>query len=216
MNIFCLATFLPRIVWTALHRYGVLVFIGMGLIDSSVFPTPGSMDALVVVLSAHRQSAWWYYALAATLGSVMGGMLNYYIARKGGKDALDKRLGEKRAEKVNQAFEKWGFWSVFLSALAPPPVPTAAFVATAGALQYPQKQFVTALTSGRVLRFGIVAWVASRYGTHIFKFFGHYYKPALWTLIGLAVVGGIAALIYRQRRKREKSSEPVVPAHKAA
>jgi len=203
-------------VWKALHRYGVLVFIGMGLIDNSVLPTPGGMDALVIVLSAHRRESWWYYALAATIGSIVGALLNYSIARKGGKEALDKRLGDKRAKKVNRAFEKWGFWSVFLSSLAPPPVPTAAFIAAAGALQYPQKKFLLALSSGRVLRFSIAAWVASRYGTQIFRFFARYYEPALWTLVSLAVAGGLAALIYWRRRKREKHGEPAVPAQKAA
>ena len=210
------ALFLPKVAWRALHRFGLLVFIGVGLLDSSVFPTPGGMDALVVVLSAHRRESWWYYALAATVGSVIGAMVTYYLARKGGQETLDKKLGRDRAKKVNQAFSKWGFWSVFLSALAPPPVPTAAFVAAAGALQCPKKKFLLAMSSGRILRFGIVAWVASRYGTHIFHFFALYYKPALWTLIGLAVLGGIAALVYWQRRKRVKHDESAVPAQKAA
>jgi membrane protein YqaA with SNARE-associated domain len=216
LDLFPLAIFLPRIVWTALHKYGVLVFIGMGLIDNSIFPTPGGMDALVIVLSAHRREAWWYYATAATVGSVIGAYLTYYLARKGGEEALGKRVGKKREEKVRRVFGRYGFWSVFLSSLAPPPMPTAAFVAAAGALRYSQKMFLLAMTSGRVLRFAIVAWVASRYGTHIFQFFGRYYKPALWTLIGLAVVGGIVALIYWRRKKREKASEPAVPAQKAA
>jgi len=216
LNILPLAIFLPRFVWTALHRYGVLVFIGMGLVDNSIFPTPGGMDALVIVLSAHRRESWWYYAIAATIGSVIGASVTYYLARKGGEEALAKKLGKKRAEKVNRAFGRYGFWSVFLSSLAPPPVPTAAFVAAAGALRYSQKMFLLAMASGRVLRFAIVAWVASRYGTQIFQFFGRYYKPALWTLIGLGVVGGIAVLVYWRRRKREKPGEPAVPAQKAA
>jgi hypothetical protein len=49
----------------------------------------------------------------------------------------------------------------------------------------------------------MVAGLGVVYGRHIVRFFSQYYKPALFLLIGLAVVGGILALIqyYRYRNR---------------
>src|ERR1700728_5016154 len=64
----------------------------LGLIDSSVIPVPGSMDAMTIVLSAHQRTWWPYYAVMAAVGSVVGAYATY---RLGGN-----RGGEGREEKV--------------------------------------------------------------------------------------------------------------------
>src|SRR5438552_4736359 len=60
------------------------------LLDSSVIPLPGSMDVLTIILSARKQELWLYYALMATIGSVIGGYVTYRLARKGGKYTLGR------------------------------------------------------------------------------------------------------------------------------
>lgn len=194
--------FLTSAIWRLVRRFGAFAFIPVGLLDNSVIPLPGSMDALLVVLAAAHKDLWWYYVLWATLGSVIGGFVSYHIAAKGGKDTLEKKLGKKRAEKAYSLFERWGFWSVFAGAIAPPPVPILFFLGAAGAMQYPRKWFLLALSTGRFVRFAIVGWVASRYGRHIFTFFSKYYKPAFWALLILGIAGGIAAFIWYKRFRR--------------
>ena len=176
------------------------------------------MDALLIVLAASHKELWWYYVLWATLGSVVGGFVSYHIAAKGGKDTLEKKLGKKRAEKAYSIFERWGFWSVFAGAIAPPPVPIVFFLGTAGALQYPRKLFLLALSTGRLVRFAIVGWFASVYGRHIFSFFSKYYKPAFWTLLVLGVGAGIAALVWykRFRNKHPVGADGAVKGEQAA
>jgi len=190
-------------IWPFVHRFGALVFIPLALLDNSVIPTPGSMDALLIVLCAAKRELWWYYALAATLSSLLGAYVSYRIARKGGKEALEKKLG-KRAEKVYEKFERWGFGSLLVGALAPPPVPFGPFVIAAGALQYSRKKFLAAVGLGRAIRYTIVAQITVQFGRHIFRFFSTYYKPALWTLIALAVVGGLVGLFYYLRWKKAR------------
>ena len=56
----------------------------LGLLDSSVIPIPGSMDAMTIVLAAHQKTWWMYYAVMATIGSVVGAYITYRIARKQG------------------------------------------------------------------------------------------------------------------------------------
>jgi membrane protein YqaA with SNARE-associated domain len=185
------------------RRFGPLAFFGLGLADNSVIPLPGSMDALAIFFAASKPEWWWYYALMATAGSLFGAYVDYGVAQKGGHATLDKRLGRKRAERARAYFDRMGFWSIFIGALAPPPTPTGAIILVAGALEYPMGNFIAAIMSARLIRYFVVTWIASHYGRAIFQFFSRYYKLALYSLVGLAVVGGVVGLVYylRQRRK---------------
>jgi membrane protein DedA with SNARE-associated domain len=84
----------------------------------------------------------------------------------------------------------------------------------AGALQYPKKKFVGALALGRGIRYSIVAGLGALYGKAIVHFFSRYYKPALFVLIGVAILGGILSLLkYLQSRR---AGAPAVRHRRAA
>jgi len=197
-------------LWTRLHRLGGLGLILLGIADSSVIPLTGSMDVLTIYLAARHREPWPYYALMATLGAVIGGYITYGLSRKGGKPALEHRFSKRRAAKINQRFERWGFGAVAVPALLPPPFPLVPFLVAAGALQYPRKKFLAALTLGRAIRFTILAALGAVYGRHVTRFFSRYYKPALAVLIGLAIVGGVLSVIgyYRTAARKSPSGRP--------
>lgn len=182
--------------WRWLHRLGGVGLILLGLADSSVIPLPGSMDAFTILLSAHNRDWWPYYGFMATLGAVLGGYITYRLARKGGKETVEKKFGKKRSEKVYKKFEKHGWFWVGLGAMLPPPFPIVPFLTAAGALQYPRKKFVAALAGGRGIRFFAVAYVGHLYGKAIISFFSQYYRPMLYFAIGVGVLAGIGALLY--------------------
>jgi hypothetical protein len=46
-----------------------------------------------------------------------------------------------------------------------------------------------------------VAGLGAIYGRHIVRFFSRYYKPALFILIGLAVIAGVFSVIQYYRYK---------------
>ncbi len=190
------------------RHLGALGLILIGIADNSVVPLPGSMDVFTIWLAASNRDLWFYYAAMATLGALIGGYITYAIARKGGKEALERRFPKKKVEKVYRRFEKRGFWAVALPALLPPPFPMVPFLLAAGALQYDRKKFLAALAFGRGLRFTIVAGMGALYGNAIVSFFSQYYKPALYTLLALAVIGGLIALYqYFKYRSRQKESD---------
>lgn len=190
-----LALLLAISVWGRLHRLGGWGLVLLGIADNSVVPLTGSMDVLTIWLAARHREPWPYYAAMATIGAVLGGYITYSLARKGGKQAMESRLSQRRAAKVYKRFEQWGFGAIAIPALLPPPFPFVPFLVAAGAMQYSRKKFLIALTLGRGVRYAIVAGLGALYGRHITRFFSHYYKPALAVLIGLAVVGGILSLI---------------------
>ena len=197
-------------IWRRLRRLGGVGLVVLGVADNSVIPLTGSMDVLTIYLAARHRQTWPYYALMATLGAVIGGYITYALARKGGKQAMERKLSKRRAAKVYATFERWGFWAVAVPALLPPPFPFVPFLIAAGALQYSREKFLGALTLGRLVRYSIVAGLGALYGTHIVRFFSHYYKPALTILIGLAVLGGGLTLIQYFRWKKS-SSVPARP-----
>lgn len=199
------------------RKFGVLAFLALGLIDQSVIPVPGSLDALVILFAASNPDLWWYYPLVATVGATLGAYVTFRLARKGGRDALDKKLGEKRVQKAQRMFSRWGFWSIFIGTILPPPVPIVPFLAVAGVMEYPTYRFLLANASGRMLRFTIVACITKVYGKSLFGFFSRYYEPAFYSLIGLAVAGGVVGFIFYLRYRRDrKSRKAPVPERKAA
>jgi membrane protein YqaA with SNARE-associated domain len=202
------ASFIFSTVLNIVHRLGVFAFIIVGLLDQSVIPLPGSMDALLIVYVAARPERWWYYAIWATVGTTLGGFLTYRIAKKGGKASLEEKIGKKRAEKAYRVFERWGFWSIFVGAILPPPVPIVPFLATAGVMQYPKKWFLSSYAAGRLVRFATAALITRHYGKSIFGFFSRYYKPAIYALVVLGVIGGIFGIgFYLQLRQRKKAED---------
>jgi membrane protein YqaA with SNARE-associated domain len=182
-------------MWQHLRRLGGPGLVLLGIADNSVIPLTGSMDVLTIWLAARHREPWLYYAFMATLGAVIGGYITYALARKGGKETMDRKLSKKRAAQFSKAFARWGFAAVAIPALMPPPFPFLPFLLAAGAMQYSRKKFLGALTLGRGIRYTIDAWLGFHYGRHILRFFSQYYKPAIAVLIGLAVIGAILSLI---------------------
>jgi membrane protein YqaA with SNARE-associated domain len=196
--------FLAISIWTRLRRLGGIGLVLLGIADNSVVPLTGSMDVLTIWLAARHREPWPYYALMATIGAVIGGYITYSLARKGGKQAMERRLSKRRAAKVYKRFERWGFGAVAIPALMPPPFPFVPFLLAAGALQYSRKKFLGALLLGRGVRYSIAAYLGYVYGTHIVRFFAQYYKPAVGVLILFAVVGTAVTVVQYLRYRKSK------------
>jgi membrane protein YqaA with SNARE-associated domain len=200
-------------MWQHLRRWGGPGLIVLGFVDNSIIPITGSMDVLCIWLAARHREPWPYYAVMATLGAVLGGYVTYIFARKGGREAMGHRLSKKKAEQISKKFERWGFFAVAVPALLPPPFPFVPFLVAAGAMQYPRKKFLGALTLGRGVRYTIEASLGFVYGRHILRFFRQYYAPALAILIGLAALGSLVTLVEYLRYRKHHPSHAGAEAH---
>jgi membrane protein YqaA with SNARE-associated domain len=195
-------------LWRQLRRMGGPGLVLLGIADNSVIPLTGSMDVLTIWLAARHHEPWPYYALMATLGAVIGGYITYAIARRGGKEAMERKLSKKRAAQISEKFERWGFLAVAVPALLPPPFPFVPFLLAAGAMQYSPKKFLGALATGRGVRYFIEAALGFVYGRHILRFFSKYYAPSLTILIGLAVAGSLVSIIQYFRWRKGMPAQP--------
>jgi len=199
-----------------LFRLGGLGLIIVALIDNSFIPIPGGLDVFTILLSSRQHQLWPYYVFMSVVGSVIGAYLTYKIGLEGGKETLEKKIGAKRAEKVYKKVENAGFTSVFIGVLIPPPFPIVPVLIAAGALQIPRRKFLSAVATGRAIRYTIDALLGVFYGHAIIHFFAQYYKPALYALIALGVIGGIGALIYYKHWKHKNGAGTSRPQPKAA
>jgi membrane protein YqaA with SNARE-associated domain len=187
-----------------IFHLGGLGFIPLGLLDSSVIPIPGSMDVLIIALSARKQELWFYYAVMATIGSVTGAFLTYRLARKGGKETLERKFSAKSLKKVYDIFARWGFGAISVVAVLPPPAPMSLFLFAAGAMQYSVKKFLVAMTLGRIVRYSLLAFLAARYGRKVLLVLSQHGHPVIIVFIALfaAMMAVVVFLFLRKREKR--------------
>ena len=190
-----------------IFRLGGIGLILVALVDNSFIPIPGGLDVFTILLSSGHHVLWPYYAFMAVVGSVIGAYLTYKIGLEGGKETLEKKIGQKRAERVYKKVENAGFTSVFVSVLIPPPFPIVPVLIAAGAMQIPRRKFLSAVAAGRAIRYTIDALLGVYYGHAIIGFFRQYYKPALYSVIALGVIGGLGALFYYKHWKHRKEQQ---------
>jgi membrane protein YqaA with SNARE-associated domain len=211
------AVVLKKSVTHLVTRLGGPGLVALGLVDNSVIPLPGGMDAATILLAAAQREPWWYYALMATVGSLIGGYLTYRLGVRGGEETLQRKFSKRRADQVSRIFQRFGFWSIAANAVIPPPMPIVPILIVAGALKYPRLKFLWALAVGRAARYLLLAYLGHIYGRSILHWLGSYYQPLLYILIGLALVGSLVGLYFWWRNKHKpQAGQPGTPVRKAA
>jgi len=130
----------------------------------------GGVDALVVVVSAANHSAAWPSAAMATLGSLVGSLVLFYLARKGGEAYLARYTSRGRGAKFRRWFERYGLVTVFVPAAVPIPMPMKVFVLSAGAMGSRTSWFIAVILIARIPRYFLLAWLGTRLGPETFPF----------------------------------------------
>ena len=187
-----------------IFQFGGLGLIPLGLLDNSPIPLPGIMDVATILLAGRQQELWLYYVLMATAGSVLGGFVTYRLARRGGKEALERRFTRRKVDRVCAIFERWGFGAIAIPAFLPPPMPMVPFLLASGAMQYPARKFIVALTLGRLSRYLVLGYLAARYGREIIAFIAKHGHPVVVGSILLLICVAAAGYYFWSGSKRRK------------
>jgi membrane protein YqaA with SNARE-associated domain len=181
-----------------LIAYGPLGLFGIALLDSALIPLPGGPDVVMILLSKGRPAWMPIYAAAATLGSVTGCVILYYISRRAGRHALE-RFSEKKQARVQQLIDRYNVLSVLVVSVLPPPFPFKLFIITCGVLRLSIMRFAIAIAFGRAFRFLLEGYLAVNYGDQAENLFKQYFP---WIGLGLAILiifGFIAWMLWRKR-----------------
>jgi membrane protein YqaA with SNARE-associated domain len=177
----------------------------MGALDSSlVFFLPLGIDFVVIILVARRPELFWLYAVMATIGSVIGAAVTFWIGRKVGEHGLSRLIKTSRLQRIQQRVSEGAAVSVAALAIVPPPFPFTAFVLTSGAFHANPWQFFVTLAGVRMLRFTIEGALAARYGRGILAWMeSTTFTVVVGALIVLAVAGTVvsAIAVYRSAKK---------------
>jgi len=160
---------LPPWLQTFVAAMGGGGILAVAFLDSSVLSFPFITDALVMRMCIERPERMPYYAAMATLGSLLGCIWIYFLAKKGG-EVYFHRHGGRYALKAKRWVDSHAFLSLFIPAILPPPMQFKVFVLAEGVFQVPLKTFVLALVLGRGFRYVVEGVFAIRYGQRALVF----------------------------------------------
>jgi len=140
----------------------------LGALDSSpFFFVPFGTDAVVIYLCARNRSLFWLYPLMTAAGSIVGAAGSYAMGVKIGDAGLSRLVPGRRLDRLRTRVKGIGALALGLAAGLPPPFPLTAFVLTSGALRVGRTRFLLVFGGARVIRFGVEALLARRYGASV-------------------------------------------------
>jgi len=192
--------FLQNLAQT-LVSFGPMGIFLLTLIDSSGVPLPGVADALLVGLSASNPSRAPLFAGLAIVGSVMGTMILYRLARTGGAALLDRHTATGRGARFRQWYLRYGLVTVFVPAVSVIPLPMKVPVFCAGALGVRPLTIAGIVFVARLIRYSALAWLGAELGANsLTRIFSYKYY-----LFGAVAALALALIVYLRVSDRQKA-----------
>jgi membrane protein YqaA with SNARE-associated domain len=169
----------------------------LGALDASLFVfIPFGTDAVVIYLSARGRELFWLYPLLVTAGSIAGAAVTYGIGAKLGDEGLGRFVSPRHLERFRTRMKHIGPLAMGLSAVLPPPFPLTAFILTSGALKVPLARFLAVFAVARLVRFGIGALLARRFGTSLLRVLESDTAQRIAIgLVAVAIAGTVATIV---------------------
>lgn len=160
------------------------------------------MDPLVAGYVYSNPHKAWLYCLAGALGSALGSLVPYGLGRAGGELFLLKRINEAKLQRIRDRFERQEFLALMVPAMLPPPTPFKLLVFSAGVFEMKPVAFLSAIISGRLVRFGVLSILTVIFGKEIVDETKTLIKthPSLLVLIVVGIIL-ICYIIYRLLRQ---------------
>ncbi|MGZ9809981.1 YqaA family protein [Pseudoroseicyclus sp. H15] len=159
--------------WTlslAAHRHATWALAAVAFAESSFFPIPP--DVLLIPMIIARPGRAFAYAMIATVASVVGALLGYYIGwglfEQVGRPILEMYGKDAAFEEFALRYNEWGAWAVLIAGVTPFPFKVITIASGATALSVPI--FILSAIVARALRFFIVAALLWRFGEPIRDF----------------------------------------------
>jgi membrane protein YqaA with SNARE-associated domain len=188
------------------YRMGGLGLIGFGILDSSFLFLPLGNDLLMVMLTARKPESFWYYALMATTGSLIGATLTDAVSRKLGEAGMARMANPDRVKKLRKRLDKHAWWFLILAAMLPPPFPFTVFLIAVSGMQMKRWRVLSAVAAGRGLRFLVIGLLAYHYGRQIIRMSE---RPEVETFVivlaVISIIGSVLSVMKWVQSTRAKS-----------
>lgn len=186
-----------RKIAAALQAWGPGGAFLLALLDSAGIPFPVGVDALVVLTAATNPGMAYFTAGLSVLGSAIGSMMLFYVARAGGHRYLQKHMETPGALRFRAWFDTYGLVTVLIPTLCPIPLPMKPFVVSAGALGMSPLAFLATVLAGRVPRYLALAALGRNLGMESLSWVAAH----KWEFVGGALALG-ACLMFLARALR--------------
>jgi uncharacterized membrane protein YdjX (TVP38/TMEM64 family) len=183
--------------------WGPLGVFFAAILDSAGIPIVGGVDALIVLVAVYDPRQGYVAAIAAIVGSILGNLILFFIARKGGEQYLRRYTSHGRGARLRAWFVEYGLLTIFVPALIIVPLPLKLFVISAGALDGKVVRFVAVLAAARIPRYLFLAWLGTRLGKDTLPYLRHH----VWqiALFGLALFAVLYLAILWEHRHRAQA-----------
>jgi membrane protein YqaA with SNARE-associated domain len=193
-----LARFYAWLIALAATRRAPLWLFLTAFAEASFFPPPPDLLLIPMILARPRR-AWWL-ALVCTVGSVLGGLLGYWIGAALLEPVALPIVRFYHAQAAYQGFLAiyacWGFWAILIKGLTP--IPFKLVTIAAGAAHLELGQFVVACIITRGGRFFLLEALPLRLLGERAREFIEYRLILVTSVIAvLAVVGVLAVLLVK-------------------
>ncbi len=171
--------------------WGPIGLFILSFIEAIFFPIPP--DVLLIPLVLLDPANGLFYGLLATISSVAGAVVGYYLGLKGGRPILSRFVSESKLKKVENFYQKYGVLAVGIAAFTP--IPFKVFTITAGIFKLRNFfGYIIASMVGRAARFMPESFIIMLYGNKMLEHFLSRFE--VFTII-LGIIFVIGYIFYR-------------------
>lgn len=175
--------------------YAAFALFAASFVDSVLLPVPP--EPLLIAMSLVRRSLTIPYAAIATVASVLGATLDYYVGCRGGRPLAERFMNQGRLDGISDSFQRYDVWVVGFAAFTPLPYPV--FALAAGVARLKPHRFVLASLAGRGARFFGIGVGVCLFGNQVQELVARYLSLAS-LLLGILLVGLYLLGRYLERR----------------
>ncbi len=181
--------------------FGPLGLFILAVLDSTGLPIVAGVDVLLIAIATEKPKEAYVAALLAVVGSLVGSLVLFFVARKGGEVLLMRHVASKTGARLHLWFQRWGLATVFVPAVVPIiPLPLKVPVFCAGALQVRVLYFASVLVAARVIRYFGIAYLAIHYGAQTFQFVKSHAWQLVFTALFLAAIMTVAMRLFQKQQ----------------
>jgi len=170
------------------HKYAPFYLYVTAFIESIFWPIP--VDIMLAPMALAKREKAWQFAFGATLFSVLGGALGYYLGNALYDPVvlpfIEAMHYQDKMITAQSWFSEWGVLVIFIASFTP--IPFKVFTITAGVMSMAFWPFMLTALIGRAMRFFLVAGLMVLGGEKMEAKLSKYIDALGWVTILAAVI----------------------------
>ena len=180
---------LPSSVSSVVDWLDSLGLIGLGLLtftEAIIQPIPPETILIPMAINETSYFGAFLISLVATLTSVSGAIIGYWIGGRAGRPLIEKFASERNVTRLENLVTRYGLAGIFITAISPIPYKVFGWIAGAGKMDL--RMFILAGLIGRGLRFSAFSFGILMFGEELLELLN------IWTFTALGLLIGVASI----------------------